>query len=551
MTGDRSRLRNFMKKFIGTVRFGNDHFGAIIMGYGDYVIGDSVISRVYYVEGLGHNLFFVGQFYDSDLEVAFRKHSCYVRDTNEFVNKDLTEYYERVGIFHQKTILRIPQQNDVVECRNLSLVEATRTMLIFSKALMFLWAEAVATAFFGALCYPINDSEDLGKLQPTGDIVDRLWCIFSRLGSTAHPYAGRSVSLPHNALLKVAASSLITCVNIWLLVSPSHPIRHHSPGLTRTSSTFYATALDYNKSSGLRNQSATSSCLKRRVFSCFQQFIHSVQRYHLHLLQLDSDALLQFFTVIFGHITICKYTFKALKLNLLSWKKIVCLLHGWWPRDIDKRKALILRNPLHEQHFLRAIEEKVYGCQPGMGFSEILSIRLDVYRLKKALYGLKQAPRAWMDLCDPVDTPMVDRLKLDEDPLGTPIDQTQFRSMVGSLMYLTASKTRPCIRYTAMALKPMQMPDNAALSRLEDVRQNTLMESQLTDTLCFNKISLYCDQIASALLSAAIVSNTPGPSTLTYEHHFIREQVEKGVVELYLVMTDYQLADIFTKALPR
>nr|GEU99960.1 hypothetical protein [Tanacetum cinerariifolium] len=78
---DRSRLRNFVKKFIGTVRFRNNHFGAII-GYGDYVIGDSVISRVYYVEGLGHNLFFVGQFCDSDLEVAFRKHSCYVRDTD-------------------------------------------------------------------------------------------------------------------------------------------------------------------------------------------------------------------------------------------------------------------------------------------------------------------------------------------------------------------------------------------------------------------------------------------------------------------------------------
>ena len=49
------------------------------MGYGDYVFGDSVISRVYYVEGLSHNLFSVGQFCDSDLEVAFRKHSCFVR----------------------------------------------------------------------------------------------------------------------------------------------------------------------------------------------------------------------------------------------------------------------------------------------------------------------------------------------------------------------------------------------------------------------------------------------------------------------------------------
>nr|GEV35229.1 integrase, catalytic region, zinc finger, CCHC-type, peptidase aspartic, catalytic [Tanacetum cinerariifolium] len=78
---DSSRLMNFVKKFTRTVRFGNDHFGAIIC-YGDYVIGDSVISRVYYVEGLGHNLFSVRQFCDSDLEVAFRKHSCYVQDTD-------------------------------------------------------------------------------------------------------------------------------------------------------------------------------------------------------------------------------------------------------------------------------------------------------------------------------------------------------------------------------------------------------------------------------------------------------------------------------------
>nr|GFA33811.1 hypothetical protein [Tanacetum cinerariifolium] len=323
MLGDRSRLLNFVKKFIGTVRFGNDHFGAI-MGYGDYVVGESVISRVYYVEGLGHNLFFVGQFCDSDLEVAFRKHSCYVQDTDgvdlikgsrgsnlytisvedmmksspiscqlgkskkhthkpkaektnlevlntlhmdlcgpmrvqtingkkyilvivddysrftwvkflrskdetpdvvikfitqiqvglnktvryirtdnrtEFVNHTMTEYYERIGIFHQKTMPRTPQQNGVVERRNRTLIEAAQTMLIFSKALMFLWAEGVATAgytqncsliytrhhktpyelvhnkkldltffrVFGALCYPTNDSKDLGKLQPTAD----------------------------------------------------------------------------------------------------------------------------------------------------------------------------------------------------------------------------------------------------------------------------------------------------------------------------------------------------------------------------------------------
>ncbi|GJV40236.1 retrovirus-related pol polyprotein from transposon TNT 1-94 [Tanacetum coccineum] len=69
------------KSLSGQLDSGKTTFGAI-MGYGDYVVGDSVISRVYYVEGLGHNLFSVGQFCDSDLEVAFRKHSCYVRDTD-------------------------------------------------------------------------------------------------------------------------------------------------------------------------------------------------------------------------------------------------------------------------------------------------------------------------------------------------------------------------------------------------------------------------------------------------------------------------------------
>ncbi|GKA35473.1 integrase, catalytic region, zinc finger, CCHC-type containing protein, partial [Tanacetum coccineum] len=62
-----------------TVKFGNDQV-AKIMGYGDYQIGNITISRVYYVEGLGHNIFLVGQFCDSDLEVAFKKHTCFVRN---------------------------------------------------------------------------------------------------------------------------------------------------------------------------------------------------------------------------------------------------------------------------------------------------------------------------------------------------------------------------------------------------------------------------------------------------------------------------------------
>ncbi|GJY47250.1 retrovirus-related pol polyprotein from transposon TNT 1-94, partial [Tanacetum coccineum] len=79
MTGNRSQLVNFVSKYLGTVRFGNDQI-ARIMGYDDYQLGNVTISRVYYVEGLGHNLFSVGQFCDADLEVAFRKNTCFVRN---------------------------------------------------------------------------------------------------------------------------------------------------------------------------------------------------------------------------------------------------------------------------------------------------------------------------------------------------------------------------------------------------------------------------------------------------------------------------------------
>nr|GEY26630.1 integrase, catalytic region, zinc finger, CCHC-type, peptidase aspartic, catalytic [Tanacetum cinerariifolium] len=87
MTGNRALLTNFVEKFLGMVRFGNNDF-AVIAGYEDVVIGSMKIKKVYYVEGLGHNLFSVGQFCDKvlevafrkGLEVAFRKSTCFVRN---------------------------------------------------------------------------------------------------------------------------------------------------------------------------------------------------------------------------------------------------------------------------------------------------------------------------------------------------------------------------------------------------------------------------------------------------------------------------------------
>ncbi|GJS20124.1 integrase, catalytic region, zinc finger, CCHC-type containing protein [Tanacetum coccineum] len=193
------------------------------MGDGDYVMGDSVISKCLLTwRELGHNLFSVGQFCVSESEVAFlnaillclilrvpilkgsRSTNLYtisidemMKSTpicllskaskskswlwhrslnhlnfgtiNDLARKDLvmSVIYEGVGIFHQKSVLRTPQQNGVVERRNQTLVEAARTMMIFfeSSHLILPFSE-----YFGALCYPSIDSEDLGKFQSQADI---------------------------------------------------------------------------------------------------------------------------------------------------------------------------------------------------------------------------------------------------------------------------------------------------------------------------------------------------------------------------------------------
>nr|GFA07292.1 integrase, catalytic region, zinc finger, CCHC-type, peptidase aspartic, catalytic [Tanacetum cinerariifolium] len=84
---------NFVWKFMGTVCFGNDHVAAIL-GFGDLQWGNILITRVYFVKGLGHNLFSIGQFCDSDLEVAFQRNACFA---NVSKNETQKEYRPKVS----------------------------------------------------------------------------------------------------------------------------------------------------------------------------------------------------------------------------------------------------------------------------------------------------------------------------------------------------------------------------------------------------------------------------------------------------------------------
>nr|GEX63298.1 integrase, catalytic region, zinc finger, CCHC-type, peptidase aspartic, catalytic [Tanacetum cinerariifolium] len=155
MTGNIKLLINFVWKFLRTVRFENDHIAAIL-GYGDLKWGNITITRVYFVEGLGHNLF---------LEKSKRashppKHVSNLKQRLHLLHMNLCGPMrvasingKRVGITHETSAVKTHQQNRVVERRNRTLIKAARTMLIFSHALLFLWAEAIATA-----CYTQNRS---------------------------------------------------------------------------------------------------------------------------------------------------------------------------------------------------------------------------------------------------------------------------------------------------------------------------------------------------------------------------------------------------------
>ncbi|GJT70023.1 retrovirus-related pol polyprotein from transposon TNT 1-94 [Tanacetum coccineum] len=189
------------------------------------------------------------------------------------------------------------------------------------------------------------------------------------------------------------------------------------------------------------------------------------------------------------------------------------------------------------------LKKEVYVSQPE-GFVDP-DHPTHVYRLKKALYGLKQAPRSWYQT-SPTKKHLEALKQADADHAGC---QDTQRSTSGSAQFLRdklvswSSKKQKSTAISTTEAEYIAMSGCCA--------QILWMRSQLTDYgFAFNKIPLYCDNRSAIALCCNNVQHSQSKH-IDIRHHFIREQVEKGVVELYFVMTDYQLADIFTKALPR
>ncbi|GJR14939.1 retrovirus-related pol polyprotein from transposon TNT 1-94 [Tanacetum coccineum] len=173
--------------------------------------------------------------------------------------------------------------------------------------------------------------------------------------------------------------------------------------------------------------------------------------------------------------------------------------------------------------------------------------------LNQSKYALEIIKKYGMETSKIMDTPMVEKSKLDEDPQGKAVDPTRYHGMIGSLMYLTSS--RPDLQFadSCIALTAFVDADHAGCQ--DTIRSISgsmqLMRSQLTNYgLRFNKIPLYCDNKSAIALCYNNVQHSRSKH-IDIRYHFIKEQVENGVVELYFVKTEYELVDIFTKVLGR
>ncbi|GJV88952.1 retrovirus-related pol polyprotein from transposon TNT 1-94 [Tanacetum coccineum] len=505
MTGDHSRLRNFMKKFIGTVRFGNDHFGAII-GYGDYVIGDSVISRVYYVEGLGHNLFSVRQFCDSDLEVAFRKHTCYVRDTDgvELI-KGLVPNPEPAAPYVLPTnkeleILFQPMFDEYLEPPRIE--RPVSPALANSVPINSASVGTDSTLMEDNPFAPVDNHpfinvfalEPNSEASSSGDLIEpknfksaiTKDCWFQAMQDEIHEFDRLQVweLVPQPDCVMIIALKWIYKVkldeygdvlkNKARLVAKGY---RQEEGIDFEESfapvarieairIFIANAASKNMTIYQMDVKTTflNGELKEEVYvSQPEGFVDPDHPTHVYRLKKALYGLKQapraWYDTLSRFLLDNKFSKGAVDPTLFTRKtgKHILLVQIYVDDIIfastDPKACEIFSYEMSSKFQMSMMGQMSFflGLQVSQNPGGIF--------INQSKFALEILKKFGMDSCDPVDTPMVDRLKLDEDPLGIPVDQTRFRSMVGSLMYLTAS--RPdlvfavcmCARYQASPTK--------------------------------------------------------------------------------------------------
>ncbi|GJS61954.1 retrovirus-related pol polyprotein from transposon TNT 1-94 [Tanacetum coccineum] len=481
MAGNRSQLINFVHKFLGTVRFGNDYI-AKIMDYGDYQMGNIMISQVYYVEGLGYNLFSVGQFYDSDLEVAFRKHTYYIRDLE---GVDLLKGSRGSNLY-------------MLSLEDMML---SSPICLLSKASKTKKPDLSYLHVFGALCYLTNDSEDLGKLKPKADIGIFVAMDSKQFSSGPMPQLLTLGTISSGLMPNPPSPTLYLLLQNLMIQPPSSNTIDQDAPSPSTSQTpqesqspvipsgveeefynievahldndpFFGVPIlepnseesssrdDHPLDNVIGNPSRPVSTRHQQqneaLFCYFDAFITSVEpknykealkeAYWIEAMQgeLNEFERLEVWELVPRPdrvmIITLKWIFKV-KLDklggVLKIKARIFIAYAARKNMIVYQmdvKTAFLNDILHEEVYVSQLDGFVDQDNPN-----------HVYKLKKALYGLKQAPQAClkgiflkqskyaleiikkygMKTNDLVDTLMVEKSKLDADPQGKDFDPTR------------------------------------------------------------------------------------------------------------------------------
>ncbi|GJU31422.1 retrovirus-related pol polyprotein from transposon TNT 1-94 [Tanacetum coccineum] len=546
----------------------------------------------------------------------------------EFVNQTLRTYYEDVGISHQTPVARTPQQNVVVERQNRTLVEAARTMLIFSNALLFLWEEAVATAcytqnrslirkrhnktpyellhdwkpdlsflyVFGALCYPNNDSEDHGTKpqiltprtinsglvpqppSPTSNVPPKKddWDVlfqpmfdefFKPPPSFDHlvpPVAieepAVSTGTPSSTTINQDAPYISTLQTTQesqsQVISPSVEEEYHDIEVAHMDNDPYF-GLSIPKPSFEESSS-------RIVDHPLENVIGDPSRPVSTRLQLHTEALFCYYDAFLSSIEPKRYKNALTKSCWIEARKEALnefeILEVWELVPRPDRVMIITLKWIYKVKL-----DELGGVLKNKASPRGIFLNQSKYAseiIKK--YGMKTV--------DPVNIPMVEKSKVDEDPQGKSVDPTSYRGMIGSLMYLTAS--RPdlvfavcmCARYQA---KPTEKHLHAVKRIFQYLRGTINMGLWYSKDSCI-ALTAYedadhagCQDTRKStsgslqLLGDRLVSwsskkqNSTAISSTEAECIALSGCLENGVVELYFVGIVYQLENIFTKPLAR
>nr|GEX98196.1 retrovirus-related Pol polyprotein from transposon TNT 1-94 [Tanacetum cinerariifolium] len=477
MTGDRSRLMNFMKKFIRTVRFENDHFGAI-MGYGDYVIGDSVISRVYYVEGLGRhnevlsNLFVVQSLQEQIMVIAsafkplklwkgYRIYKKRTRRIMETIHVQFDELTEPMALVHLATY--VPLTNKDLEILFQPMFDEYLEPHRVKRSVSLILQVQV----------PVNSAG-----TPSSTTIDQDAPSPSILSSSL-------------ALQSLSIHKGVTVESTLMEDNHVAPI-NNNPIINEFAS----------KPSSDASLSGDVNCV--RIIALKWIYKVKLDEYGDVLknkARLVAKGYRQEEGIDFEESFAPAARIEAIRIFIAN---------------IASKNMTIYQMDVKAAFLNGELKEEVYVSQP-KGFVDPDHLT-HVYRLKKALYGLKGTIN-W-SLWYPKDTAMALTAYADADRAGCQNIQRSTSGCAyfpGDKLDSWSSKKQKSTTISTIEVKYIAMFRCCA--------QILWMRSQLTDNgFNFNKIPLYCDN---------------------------RKQVEKGMVELYFVTTDYQLADIFTKALPR